>query len=823
VKAFLIFLVLASMTGVAFAEKGTYVDSVQFIQYLDESTAIEEVKRGGIDMYYSRIPSELIQDQDLQNLQIFYTTGGSYSLLVNPAEGGEFNPFYYQKVRFALNYLVDRNLVVDELMGGYGVSMVSNYGPFDPDYLSIVDVLERFHFRYNPELADKMIADELLKAGAQKTGGKWYYGQKPITITIFIRNDDPVRKSIGETVSSELEKVGFTVKKDFGDLNKAFVVVYGSDPSELKWSMYTEGYAGRSAFVRYDPLGLAQMYAPWFSNMPGFNNPAYWNYPNQKLDELTQKIYSSNYTSAEQRVDLIREATKEGVNESVRIFLAAKTDPFVANKNVHGIINDFGGGITTRYTPINARTNDGELKIGVKQIYQGAWNPIRGLGDAYSKNIWDLLYDPGIFKNPYSGENFAVRQNWKVETAGPDHTLDVPPDAMIWDVDKQEWKDVGDGVKATSKITYDLLWGNWHHGQKMDMNDVLYSVYFGQEWALSSGKNDKTFDPEYSPTAAQAAKTFVGIRQLDNNTVEVYVNYWHFDESEIADWGGVWVTQPWEVMYTMEQIVVDGNAAFSRTESQTKNLDWISLIVPRDAKMIKKYLQDFSESGKIPKALEISKNPPEYYAARYGAAIKWIDEKNHAVISNGPFYLEGYSPEARTITVKSFDDNGYPFGTGMWEKFEAVQFPKITQIDVPDHLVKGTRTKIPIRTSDTSQLYYFINDASGVQVDGGILPVKDGSATLVLKEDLTGSMRLGATDLKVYAISDAVLRPDIYTTSFLVVKSDDAVLKETTIDNTREAKNTDHLGAITIVAGAVILGVIFYLRKIRRARKPQIH
>ncbi len=813
-RSFLFFLAFVSFaTTTAFAEKGTYVDSVQFIQYLDESTAIEEIKKGNLDLYYSRIPSEIIQNQDLENLQVFYATGGSYSLLLNPAEGKEFNPFYYREVRFALNYLVDRKLIVDELMGGNGVPMVSNYGPFDPDYLSIVDELEQFHFRYNPELANQLITEKLLESGAQKIDNKWQYGQKPITITIFIRNDDPVRKSIGETISSELEKIGFTVKKDFGDLNKAFVVVYGSDPAEIKWNMYTEGYAGRSAFVRYDSKGLAPMYAPWFSNMPGFNNPAYWNYQNQKLDEVTQKIYSSNYTSAEQRVELIREATKEGIGESVRIFLAAKIDPFVTNKNVNGIINDFGGGITTRYTPINARPGDGDLKIGVKQIYQGAWNPVRGLGDAYSKNIWDTLYDPGMFKNPYSGENFAVRQDWRVETAGPAGSLDVPPDAIIWDVERQEWKNIGAGIKATSKVTYNLLFGNWHHGQKMDINDVLYSVYFGQEWATPSGENDKTFDPEYSPTAAQGAKTLVGIRQLDEDTIEVYVNFWHFDESEIADWGGIWVTQPWEVMFAMEQAVIDGKAAFSRTESQAKSVSWISLIIPKDAEIIKQYMQDFVKSGRIPKALEISKNPQEYYDARYSATIKWITEKNHAIISNGPFYLEGYSPEARTITIRAFDDPGYPFKAGAWEEFETVNLPKITKIDVHDHLVRGSRTEIPIHAADTSQLYYFVNDASGAQVAEGIIHVSDNSAILVLPEDLTATMSLGAADLKIYAISDSVLKPDIYAASFLVVGSDGNVLQETMVDHVAKEKDPDSLGVTTIVAGVAILGVILYLKK----------
>ncbi|MGQ0772688.1 MAG: ABC transporter substrate-binding protein [Nitrososphaerota archaeon] len=824
-KVFLVFLLCTCFAvGFVFAEKGTYVDSIQFIQYLDESTALEEVKKGNLDLYYSRLPSDLIQNQEsLQNLQVFYTTGGSYSILVNPAEGDKFNPFSHQKIRFALNYLVDRKLVVDELMGGYGVTMISNYGPFDPDYLFIVDELERFHFRYNPELANQIISDALRETGAEKIDNTWFYDQAPIEVTIFIRNDDPVRKSIGEVISSELERIGFVVKKDFGDLNKAFVVVYGSDPAELKWSMYTEGYAGRSAFVRYDQLGLAQMYAPWFSNMPGFNNLGYWNYENKKIDELTQKIYSSNYTSAEQRADLIRMATQEGVNESVRIFLAAKIDPFVANKKVSGIINDFGGGITTRFTPINARSDDVDLKIGVKQIYQGAWNPVRGLGDAYSKNVWDTLYDPGMFKNPYSGQNFAVRQDWQVETAGPGGLLDVPTDAINWDTNMQKWTSVGPNAKATSKITYDLLWGNWHHGQKMDMNDVLYSVYFGQEWATSSGENDKTFDPEYSPTAAQSAKTLIGIRPMDENTVEVYVNFWHFDDSEIADWGGVWVVQPWEVMYAMEQAVVDGKASFSRTDSQAKSLNWLSLIVPRDAAIIKEYLVDFSESKKIPPSLEPN-DSWEYYGARYDSAIKWIEQKNHAVISNGPFYLDGYSPEARTITIKSFDDPTYPFGAGHWREFENVSLPKITKIDVPDQIMRGSDIEIPIRTTDATQLYYFVNDAAGAQVDSGILEIRDGSAILSFSESLTSKMTIGGNDLKMYAISDSVLKPDIYTTSFLVVESEAGETSETILDHgDSKTQQVDNLGALSIIAGAIIIGMIFYLRKSRKAKASKVH
>lgn len=809
----LLILFLAFSFGIVYAEKGTYVNEIQFIQYLDESNALEEVKNGNLDMYYYRIPSELLEtSESRQNLNVFYVTGGSYSILVNPAEGDKFNPFSNQEIRFALNYLIDRRLVVDELMGGYGTPMVSNYGPYDPDYLSILAEIEKFHFRYNPEYANDVMSKILTEKGAQKTGGKWYYDNKPIEITIFIRNDDPIRKSIGEILSTEMEKIGFVVHKDFGDLNKAYVIVYGSNPSDLKWNLYTEGWAGRSAFVKYDSLGPAQMYAPWFSNMPGFNNPSYWNYNNPYLDDITQKIYSGNFTSAEERKNLIRDAVSEGVRESVRVFLASKIDPFVTNKRISGVINDFGGGITNRLTPINVRSNDDTLKIGVKQIYQGAWNPIGGLADSYSKNIWDLLYDPGIFKNPYSGQSFSVREGWKVETAGPSGYLDVPYDTIVWDPTLHKWTNVGSGVKATSKVTFDLTWGNWHSGQKMDMNDVLYSAYFSSEWGSPQTENDKTFDSAYSPQANQSQKTLVGIRPIDDHTIEVYVNYWHFDDSEIAEWAGVWPVMPWEIIAAMEKIVLDGKASFSRTDAQAKDLDWLSLLVPRDASMVKEILDEFQKTKYVPEALLSFDNTSQYYDSRYESAIKWIENKNHAIISNGPFYLDNYSPEARAITVRSFNDSTYPFEAGHWGKFEKVNLPKITQINIPTQIVLGQQLEVPIRTSDVTQIYYFVSTGAGEEVDIGILDVDQNAAKITLSAAQTQKMTLGGNDLKLYAISDSVLRPDIYTTSIFAVATTQNHT-ETIIQNSSKTEKTENLGLVSITLGIIIIGIIVYVKK----------
>ncbi len=762
-----IFALFIMGSKISFGEKGTYVDKVEFIQYSDSNTAIEEVRNGNLDIYYSPIPSDRIDPQLRHDLNVFQSTGTEYSLLVNPATSEKFNPFSIREVRYALNYLVDRNMIVDEILNGYGSPMISAYNPYDPDYLLILDKLQSFNFRYNPSLADHMISDALTKAGAQKVDGKWYYHSKAVEVTIFIRNDDPVRKSIGEILSSQLQKIGFVVKSDYGDLSKAFSVVYGSNPADMEWNVYTEAYT-MGGFVRYDSVTIAQMYSPWFSNMPGFNNPNYWNYENSSLDSISKAIFVGNFTSSATRAELLKQGVVDGIKESVRVFLAAQVDQYVANKKVKGIINDFGAGITSRLTPINSRDGSNTLKIGVGQIYQGAWNPVAGFTDSYSQEISAPIMDPGDFKNPYTGITIPVRTTWDVKTAGPEGKLDVPSDAIRWDPAQQKWIQVGPGIKSTSKITFHMKFGNWHNGRPMDMNDVLYGIYFLYQWGWDNASQTNTFDSEYSPKANQAANTLIGVRVIDNDTIEVYQNYWHFDDREIADSAQVWPVMPWELMYAMEKSVTDGKLAFSKSDAISKNVDWLSLIVPKDAKIIESNLQEFEKDNSIPNALTSFVNS-SYCDSRYNSSISWIDEHGNAMISNGPFYLDKYSPEARTITLKSFDDPTYPFGAGYWKEFEQVKLPKIEKVNMPTVVTIGQELDIPISTTHDSNVYYYFINAQGKIVYSGIQNSSNGNFSIVVPAEKTMNFTVGANDLKIFTVSDSAYRPDTFSTSFLAM------------------------------------------------------
>ncbi len=132
----------------------------------------------------------------------------------------------------------------------------------------------------------------------------------------------------------------------------------------------------------------------------------------------------------------------------------------------------------------------------------------------------------------------------------------------MWNPSSQKWENIPTNTFATSKVTFDYEFSNWHNGELMDINDILHSLYFTMEWGTQVDEKDKTFDTEFTPRAAQSIQTIIAINQIDEDTVEVYVDYWHFDKNEIAEWAAVWSPVPWEITAAMEKAVIDGKVSF---------------------------------------------------------------------------------------------------------------------------------------------------------------------------------------------------------------------------------------------------------------------
>ena len=707
-------------------QTGGYADQINFIRFSNENVAYQEVSNGQLDSYFFQIPLQLVESAKKNpNLQVFEKEGLSYGLLLNPYDGNQtFNPFSIKEIRFAMNFLIDRNFIVNNILKGFSNPIVEPYGPTSPEYHNVLPVVDPLKIRYDITLATKSIKDSMTKAGAvMDQTGKYTQNGKPVLVKILIRNDDLIRKAFGDFVASEIEKVGFTVMKEYGDLTKANRVVYGSNPADLEWNIYTESYISGS-FSRYNPTTVSQMYAPWFGNMPGSQNPGFWQYSNSTIDDLTQNLVFNNFTSETERNHLLQQAESIGLQEAVRLFFARSFDPYISSSKISGLINDYSAGIANKLSLLNAikqDTTNSTLNIGMKEVYQGAWNNVKGCADFYCRIIYSLITDTPTISNPYSGDPEPSRNQWThLVSKGPADRVIVPSDAITWNPYNQSWnKNTNQSNSALSKVTMQPLFSKWHNGETMDKYDLMYSYYFPFEWSTDTKNADKTFDAEYSSLVFPTLSLIKGIKFYDNSTFDTYVDLWHYDKKLVPSYGTLWPSEPWEITSATERLVADNKLAYSKSEANIKQIDQLSLNLPVQSELIKQELIKMSNEKYIPNALK-GLVSSEYVLKRYQSSIDWINTHHSAVIGNGPYYLQTFNPAGGVVTLNAFRDNTYPFKTGAYSDFKNPPELRIDMINVPRFLKIGDPYNFDLRVDANNQsngsnsfsgiIDYFISD-----------------------------------------------------------------------------------------------------------------
>lgn len=761
--------------------KGGYSNELDYIRYSNDNVAYQEVAKGNLDVYLSQIPLQLIEEAKKNpNLNIYEKNGMSYGLLLNPANSTiAFNPFSKKDIRFAINFLIDRDFVVNDLLKGFGTVIVEPYGTYSPEYPNIVGVVEPLNLHYDPSFTSQIISHSMINSGAQKdSNGKWTYKGALVVLKILIRNDDVVRKNFGDLVASELERVGFIVNKEYGDLTKANRIVYGSNPMDLQWNLYTESFIS-SAFSRYDSTTVSQMYAPWFGNLPGSQNPAFWQYSNSSIDNVTQKLIFNNYTSKEERDSLLKKAESIGLDESVRLFFARSNDPYIANNHVNGLINDYSAGIANKLSIMNAQKNltlNNILKIGMKQIYQDAWNDVAGCKDFYCRQINSLISDDAIYLHPYSGDPIPFRNNWtKIISNDPFTKVNVPADAITWNTYTQRWDHNNTNNFALAKITVNPIFSKWHSGNMVDKFDLLYSFYFPFEWSIDTKKNDKTFDAEYSTLVLPGLKYIKGIKIYDNNTFDSYVDLWHYDKRQIPSYGTLWPNEPWEITAATERLVMENKVSYSKTASNINQNDQLSLILPSHAQLIKIELEKMKQEHYIPNALK-GRVSLEYAMHRYDSAISWINSHNNAIIGNGPYYLDLFNPAGGLIKLKKFEDNSYPFPVGYFSKYKSPYALQINKVNIPKFIKIGKPFEFDLLISNQTQnadmgkmrgiIKYFMFDRTNKIVIQNTLnhtfSLDSSNLHIAIDGNKTKNIGIGPVKLKLFLSFEEYPRPNIF-------------------------------------------------------------
>ncbi|MDJ0273384.1 MAG: ABC transporter substrate-binding protein [Aigarchaeota archaeon] len=753
---------------------GPAVDVIEY-KRVPLDLAPEAVRRGEIDIYQFGLRAAQAKALvGVREVRLYTAASGLNDIILNPAPApeGQLNPFTSQRIRFALNYIFNRDFLVRDVFGGLALPMVTFLSSVDPDYTTIFDIIAKYDFKYDPALAAAIVDEEMTKLGATKVAGKWVYQGKPVTLKFIIRIEDE-RRQMGDSFATELEKLGFTVERIYLPFGPAIEIIYGTDPKDFEWHLYTEGW-GKTGIDKYDTASVNQFNAPWFTYMPGWAEQGFWQYENPLADELGQKIYKGEFKSKEERDSLYRQLAELGILESIRIWGVTRLDSYITSDQVVGITNDVGAGLRAwnvmrnAYIPGKTSLTVGHLWVWTERT---TWNPIGGFRDVYSVDPAASTCDPAIYPHPFNGLPTPIRAAFDVNTAGPDGKLDVPADAYVWDAANDRWVTVGAGIKATSRVVFDyskFFSSKWHHGIQISLADLLYNL--ANIWDIAE-------DPEKSQlesAVASANKPFFeilrGIRILPDNRVEVYIDYWHFNPNYIASQANVWVasapcmTVPWEISAAMNKLVFEDRAyAYSDSASRARGVPWLSLVLRDHAASVAAALDSFRAGGFFPEGYfrmgDKVFETPENARQRYDAALTWHGRYGIIWISNGPFMLTAFDSAAQYLKLEAFRDPTYPFrpGDNFWGLPPTVEIAGVGKSTI----TPGGESLLLLDVKGPAPLYsiYLIKDP----VTGEILRV--GSAEKVtptrfiirLPPEFTRTLRPGGLyEFTLAAYSDEV-------------------------------------------------------------------
>jgi len=696
-----------------------------------------------------------------------YVEFGAY-----PGKG--INPFAFRQVRFAINYLVDRKFIIQNIYRNYAAPMYTFLSIYDPTYTIIADIVAEYQFTYNPTLAAKMISQALTTAGAKLINGKWYYNGKPIVIKFVIRTDDE-RKEIGDLLANALVAVGFTVDRIYITYRQVMQAVYANNPEDLKWQIYTEGW-GKGGLDKWDSVTICQFGAPAFGWMPGRLNPAWWNYHNKTIDELAMNIFQGNYTSKQDYIWLYRNATLLILHEAVRIWIATRLELQPYASYVTGITDDLGSGLRS---PFNLRTMDtpkGIVHIGHLYVWTAGsiWNDWGGFEDIYSVDIMRATTDPADWRNPFNGEPIPFRVSWTIQTAGPNGTLVVPSNAVIWDANKGKWITVGSGVTAKSKVTLDfskLLGSKWHDGTIITWADIV--GYLALLYDITYNQTKSNLEGSISQTLAFWLPPFKGfVFHWDTGKVDVYLDYWHFDPNYIADYAIFSPSVPIELDILEFYLAFDLKTyALSSDRSEAQGIPVISLVVPSVVQDVKKAAEDLIAKGVIPSdyksIFDVNGKilmTDQEFIQRLENLVSWIDQHGNAWISDGPFYLDNFNKDAQTAILKAFRDPTYPFTPSTWY-FGTPVFTKILSINARPIIVgEPYVTFVSVTGQGTLHAKFLLIDTTTNKViySGDAISSGAGQFKIEIPADITKTLQPYYTyELLVIAYSDQVALPAV--------------------------------------------------------------
>lgn len=814
VLAIVTLLTLAFTSGAAAAARtGAWVDEVVFVEETDQNKAVARIESGELDLFTLGISDadlfKRIKESGKVDYEISY---GSYNeLTYNPAgpilNNGTLNPLAVPAIREATHWMIDRNYICNELMGGMAVPRYTPLNTAFADYARYADVARRLELQYSYNLpkAKQVIAEEMTKLGATMVNGKWTYKGQPVTLIILIRLEDE-RREIGDYVANQFEAVGFTVDRQYKRSAEASPIWNASNPADGKWHVYTGGWI--STLVNRD---LGDNFS-FFYTKRGMLSPLWQAYnPDPEFDKIAERLSNGDFKTMEERQELMARALELSFKDSVRVFICDRISVWPRNKNV-SIGTDVAAGMSgSRIWAVTARFNDkvgGKLGVANTGMLVEPWNPIGGTNWVYDMMIARGTGDGGMLTDPYTGLYLPQRVK-KAEVVSQEGLpvakthdwvdlkfvpeIKVPADAWYdWDAKEQRWITVGEkfpgGTTAKTKVTIwydDNVFKNvkWHDGSTMSAGDLIFNMIVGFDMAKPESA---IFDQSLVSSYEAFMSVFKGARIISVNpfVFEYYTDAVRLD-AEDAAYRAVFFTWPyynygqgsWHVLALGYKADAAKELSFTKAKSDQLKNEWMSFIAGPSLNILSKHLDQAAAENFIPYANVMGKYVTAQEAAtRYANLKKWYQEKKHFWIGTGPLYLDQVRPVEKIVVLKRFAD--YPDPADKWAGFGS---PKLASVSISGttrvnrnrpatFTVNITTQGKPYLVKEVNFVKYMVFDSKDNMVlSGEAQAVKDGQWQIALSAADTAKLPVGSTRVEVVVSPIPVSIPAFQNAQFVTL------------------------------------------------------
>jgi len=794
---------------------GAWVDRIIMVEEESQEAAVTRLQSGDIDVYAFSADDPSVFETVRGDENLSYTTNfGSYNeMTLNPVgpefTDGRLNPFSNPKIREAMNWLIDRDYVIQEITGGLGIAKLLPINSNFPDAARYIAKMRELQakYAYNPEMADEVIATEMEGMGAELVDGVWQYNGQPITIIMIIRTEDS-RTQIGDYVGNQLETVGFTVDRQYRTRTEASPIWVESNPADGQWHIYTGGWITQ-IIDRDASEDFAFFYLPYDYPIP--LHQAYT--PSAEFDEVGLALRNTEFTSMEERDELFTRAMELALEDSVRVWINDQTSfsPFRSDLTISA---DLAGGMSGGYQwPWTLRyegQEGGTVRIAQPGLLVDPWNPIAGSNWVYDGMPQRATEDQGFMYDPFTGlvwphrverAEIVVQEGLPVDsqldwvTLSFEPEIVVPDDAWVdWDATNQQWITAGEYytepattlTKATVYYPEDLYdTVKWHDGSPISAADFVMSMILLYDPAKPESA---LYDEAAAANLSAWMGHFKGLRIISTDplVIETYDDLWTIDAELIpTSWypadlnnGMPYGTGGWHNLGLGVLAEAAGELAFSADKADANEIEWMSFISGPSLEVLKAHLDQSATDGYVPFESVLSEYvTEEEIATRWSNLQDWYAIQGHFWLGTGPFYLDKVFPVEGTLTLERFED--YPDPANRWERFAEPKIGEV-ELDGPGQVTIGEEAVYdayvefegePYPQDEISRVAWLLFDATNTLVaSGDAEAVADGQYQVVLPADVTSQLTAGSNRLEVAVSSSVVSIPFFSSVDFVTVQ-----------------------------------------------------